>query len=92
MNPPANENWKGVTWDDAELETLRVGASLTLREKLQWLEEADHLAETLRHARIRYSDPSQPGGWMIAEGRPATDQANPPPNPIDRLRKLHPDV
>jgi hypothetical protein len=35
---PAQDDWQGANWEDAELNTLRAGAALTFREKLHWLE------------------------------------------------------
>ncbi len=77
MKPSSKDPWEGVTWDDAELATLRAGARLTLRQKLQWLQDADRLAERLRRARVRYPEPAHPGGWVIAEPKPA-DPDRPP--------------
>jgi hypothetical protein len=64
---PDKENWQGASWDDAELNTLRAGAALTLREKLHWLEEAEKLGRRLRTCRVRFPDPKNPGAWIPAE-------------------------
>lgn len=68
-------NWKGTTWDDAELFSLRAGAGLTFREKLQWLEEAERFGRTLLTCQVRYPDPGNPGGWILEE-RPSLGSCN----------------
>ena len=64
---PDEENWKGTSWDDAELNTLRAGAALTFREKLLWLEEAEKLGNRLLTCRVRYPDRKNPGTWLLEE-------------------------
>jgi len=63
----SDENWKGTTWEDAELNILRAGVSLSFREKLQWLEEAERFGRTLLTCRVRYPDPDNSGGWILEE-------------------------
>ncbi len=41
------EDWVCGGWDEAELNTLRDGMKMTLIEKLQWLEQAQKLADQL---------------------------------------------
>lgn len=77
MNVAHNNDWRGTTWEDAELNTLRAGAHLTFSEKLQWLEEAAYLAEILRHARVRYPDLKQPGRWIVTERESKTVNSDP---------------
>jgi len=38
-------------WENAEWETLRQGAAMTLRERLLWLEQANTLAVQLQQAK-----------------------------------------
>lgn len=64
---PEQENWQGVSWEDAELNTLRAGAALTFREKLNWLEEAETLGNRLRTCQVRYPDPKNAGAWLLME-------------------------
>jgi len=92
MNRAVEASWEGVTWDDAELAVLRAGARLTLRQKLQWLEEADRLAGLLRRARVRYPASAHPDGWMLVEPRPAPDQAPVPRPPGHSPKESSPDV
>jgi hypothetical protein len=58
---PAQDDWQGANWEDAELNTLRAGAALTFREKLHWLEEAEKLGNRLLTCRVRYPAPKNSG-------------------------------
>ena len=64
---PDKDGWQGASWEDAELNTLRAGASLTFSEKLHWLEEAENLGNRLLTCRVRYPDPKNPGAWLLVE-------------------------
>jgi hypothetical protein len=75
---PEALNPSGTTWEEAELETLRAGAALTFREKLQWLEEAERLGRRLLTCKVRYPDPNNSGSWILAE-RHVSDADSLPP-------------
>lgn len=52
--------WESATWEGAAESTLAMGASLTLSERLDWLEEAGRVAEhLLRERRANTSDPTR---------------------------------
>ena len=57
MNKPkintedASDPWQDVTFEGAELATLRQGAKLSFAEKLAWLEEAHRLALKFQETR-----------------------------------------
>ena len=60
-NNKQNEDWVCGGWDEAELNTLRDGMKMTLFEKLQWLEQAQKLAEQLQKIkRINEQDVEKP--------------------------------
>ena len=40
-------DWSSCTWEGAELATLRGGLKLTFRERIQWLEMAQRIADHL---------------------------------------------
>lgn len=42
--------WVSATWEGAELAALRVGARMTLAQRLQWLEAATRAARMLAMA------------------------------------------
>lgn len=63
-----NENWKGTSFEDAEMENLRAGARMTFREKLQWLEGAEQTAHSFACARVRVRD-QRSGDWRFYENR-----------------------
>ena len=50
--------WQYATWEGAKRAQLLAGAQLTLREKLEWLEQAAELAERL--ARKDTPTPTRP--------------------------------
>lgn len=39
--------WESVTFEGAEMAALRIGARMTFRERLQWLEQATRVAQAL---------------------------------------------
>lgn len=48
MQPEKNTDpWKACTWEGARSEVLLRGKSLSLREKIIWLEQAAHTSITL---------------------------------------------
>jgi hypothetical protein len=67
------DGWQGASWEDAELNTLRAGASLTFSEKLHWLEEAEKLGTRLLTCPVRYLDPKNPGAWLLADRSQKSD-------------------
>jgi hypothetical protein len=46
-SPPLDRSWAAASWQGARDNTRRLGESLTLAEKLAWLEEAEQLALSL---------------------------------------------
>jgi hypothetical protein len=67
-----------ITFDEAELQTLRAGQALSFREKLQWLEEAEQLSLRLSTCRVHYPDPANPGNWIVVERRRPSDSRQEP--------------
>jgi hypothetical protein len=65
--PSNSTDGPGVTWEEAERQALLVGAALSFREKLQWLEEAERLGRRLLTCRVRFPDPANPGRWILVE-------------------------
>jgi hypothetical protein len=47
----AHPGWASCTFEGAEMSTLLLGLQSTFREKLEWLEEAETLALSLRAGR-----------------------------------------
>jgi hypothetical protein len=62
-----------ISFEEAELRTLRAGQALSFRQKLQWLEEAERLSRRLQTCRVRYADPANPGQWIVVERRTSPD-------------------
>lgn len=64
------EGWERATWEGARNAVLREGASMTLREKLAWLESAHVMAERLvQAARLRRAaEPTPPATATAAKG------------------------
>jgi hypothetical protein len=51
MDPiPFDRSWAAASWQGARDNARRIGESMTLEEKLAWLESAEALAEELRAA------------------------------------------
>lgn len=82
---PHNTDWQCHGWDDHVLGQLEHGASLTFRQRLEWLEEMSALVARLR------ADPEWCRRNMLVEGRAASvhedagapwaGQSVPPPAP-----------
>ncbi len=51
MNKFTNENWQCGGWDDHEQGQLLAGFTLSFRERLLWLQDADRLAAELETKR-----------------------------------------
>ncbi|MCX6937808.1 MAG: hypothetical protein NTU80_07900 [Verrucomicrobia bacterium] len=51
MNKFADENWQCGGWNDHEQGQLLSGSSLSFRERLLWLQDADRLAAELETKR-----------------------------------------
>jgi hypothetical protein len=47
------QDWKGPSFQDAEVENHRAGSRLSFREKIQWLEQAEQTADTFARSRVR---------------------------------------
>ncbi|MBN1356494.1 hypothetical protein JXA40_09575 [bacterium] len=47
---PEQPVWQSVTWSGAEREMIRISASMTFRQRLEWLEEAAFLMSKLHNA------------------------------------------
>jgi hypothetical protein len=57
MDPvPLDRSWAAASWQGARDNARRIGESMTLEEKLAWLESAEALAEELRADK---ADPGQ---------------------------------
>ena len=64
-------------WEEAAMNTLRHGASLTLYEKLQWLEEIEEVFLCLRQSAGGRDAARALPPLLVAEDRPA-DPRSPP--------------
>jgi hypothetical protein len=53
MNKKMKSEWSFPTWEEAEITQLMTARSLTMREKLQWLEQAGEVATRLQINRHR---------------------------------------
>jgi hypothetical protein len=52
MDPvPFDRSWTAAGWQGARDNTRRIGESMTLEEKLAWLESAEALAEEMRSGK-----------------------------------------
>jgi len=47
MSPPAEAGWETATWEGSRRAQLRAALSMTVRERLQALEDLSELAERL---------------------------------------------
>ena len=57
MDPiPFDRSWAAASWQGARDNVRRLGESMTLEEKLAWLESAEALADELRADK---ADPGQ---------------------------------
>ncbi len=57
--PPRDRTWAGASWQGTRDNTRRLGESLTLAEKVAWLEEAEQLALSLGKRRGACPDAAQ---------------------------------
>jgi hypothetical protein len=59
MKRKVTSAWSFPTWEDAEISQLMAARSLTMREKIVWLEQAGDVATRLQKSRhrIRESKP-----------------------------------
>lgn len=51
MNKDVENDWSCGGWEDQERGQLLEGLALSFRERLLWLQEADHLAAVLEKQR-----------------------------------------
>ncbi len=58
---PLDRSWASATWQGARDNALRLGESMTLEEKLAWLESAEALAEELRAGKGDSGESQDPG-------------------------------
>jgi len=64
-----------VTFEEAELNTLRQGQALTAEEKLRWLEEAENLTLLIQQNRFRQGLPVDPKYREFLSLKVAEDQS-----------------
>jgi hypothetical protein len=64
---PFDRSWAASSWQGARDNTRRIGESMTLEEKLEWLESAETLAEELSRGRL---GADQDRAWCAGHSAP----------------------
>ena len=59
INPVPDELWAETTWEGNRRAQLRRGLALTLRERLQAVEDMAEVAERFREMRSRHKSPAR---------------------------------
>jgi hypothetical protein len=73
---PPEFAWPKGGWEEAEMNTLRHGAGLSLYQMLQWLEEIEEVFLCLQQSR--QSDVARPSRPLaVAEGPPPSAKEGP---------------
>ena len=79
-------DWEGASWEDAERDALRLGAAMTIIEKLRWIEEAEEFGLQFQRRRWRNGEGVDPrfidqlrAEDQIAAGNPPLSSKVPPP-------------
>jgi hypothetical protein len=74
--PEHNEDWTCGGWEEAEMNTLRHGATLSLYEKLLKIEELEEIFLNMQRARLVYQQRTDAAAEHVAEAQPPDSGAH----------------
>jgi hypothetical protein len=74
--PKHNDDWTCGGWEEAEMNTLRHGATLSLYEKLLKIEELEEIFLHMQRTHLVYPPHVDPAAQHVAEAPPNNSGAH----------------